>query len=477
MREPRRQSIARYLTFIAIVCSVALVHFTEAAPQGSGSSYQLAQKVVLGGEGGWDYLFADSATQRLFISRGSHTTVVDADGKVLGDIAKTDGVHGTAVATEFNRGFTSNGRANTVSIFDLTTLQTIGEVKVSGQGPDSIIYDPASKRIFTFNGRTSDATAIDAKSGEVVGTIKLGGKPETAQADGAGQVYVNLEDKSQIAMLDSKALTVLNTWPVAPCESPSGLAIDAAHHRLFAGCENKIMAVIDSTNGKVVATVPIGQGVDANAFDPGTGFAFASCGDGNITVAHGDSADHYTVVDTIMTQRGARTMAVDTKTHTVYTVTAEFGPAPAVTPQNPRPRPSILPNSFTLLIYRRAQQGAITSPGAGASPKPIADATGSLAPANAPGTASSRVDRSDLVTKGKALYSAYQCFGCHGLNGEGTDNAPDLMGTLLSGNQISAFLQNPSADATAKGMPSFPATSPDLPPLVAYVLSIKRPPN
>jgi len=401
--------------------------------------------------------------------------VVDAEGKVLGDIPKTDGVHGIAVATEFNRGFTSNGRANTVTIFDLKTLQTISEVKVSGQGPDEILYDPASKRVFTFNGRTTDATAIDAQSGEVVGTIKLGGKPEAAQADGAGQIYVNLEDKSQIAVLDSKALTVLNAWPVAPCESPSGLAIDVAHHRLFAGCENKIMAVIDSTNGKVVATLPIGQGVDANAFDPGTGFAFASCGDGTITVAHGDSADHYTVVDTIMTQRGARTMAVDTKTHTVYTVTAEFGPAPAATPQIPRPHPSILPDTFTLLIYRRAQQGAITLPGAAS--KPTADAGASRALADAPGAASSGADPGTLAAKGKALFSDYRCFDCHGLNGEGTDNAPDLVGTLLSGDQIKAFLQNPDADATTKGMPSFAATSPDLPPLVAYVISIKRPPN
>jgi mono/diheme cytochrome c family protein len=401
--------------------------------------------------------------------------VVDADGKLIGDIPHTDGVHGIAVATEFNRGFTSNGRANTVTIFDLTTLQTIGEVKVTGANPDTIIYDPASKRVFTFNGRTGDATAIDAKSGEVAGTIKLGGKPETAQADGAGHIYANLEDKSEIVALDSQALTVLNTWPLAPCESPSGLAFDVAHHRLFAGCDNKMMAVVDSTNGKVVATVPIGEGVDANAFDPGTGFAFASCGDGTITVAHGDSADHYTVVDTIKTQRGARTMTVDTKTHTVYTVTAEFGPAPAATPQNPRPRPSMLPNTFTLLIYSRGPHSAAAATGAASAP--IADAAGSVAPGATSGAANSGADSGLLVAKGKALYSTYRCYDCHGLNGEGTDNAPDLVGTLLSGVQISAFLQNPSADATTKGMPNFAASSPELPALVAYVLSIKRSPN
>jgi DNA-binding beta-propeller fold protein YncE len=224
---------------------------------------------------------------------------------------------------------------------------------VTGQNPDAILYDPASKRVFTFNGRSGDTTAIDAKTREIVGSVALGGKPEFAQADGTGHVYVNLEDKGQIAALDSKALKVLNMWPLAPCEEPSGLAFDVAHNRLFAGCGNKMMAVVNSTNGKVVATVPIGQGVDANSFDPGTGFAFASCGDGTLTVAHEDSPDKYTVVDTLQTERGARTMTVDTKTHTIYTVTAEFGPPPAATTKNPRPRPTIVPNSFTLLVLTR----------------------------------------------------------------------------------------------------------------------------
>jgi DNA-binding beta-propeller fold protein YncE len=241
-----------------------------------------------------------------------------------------------------------------VTIFDPGTLKIISEVKIPGRDTDAILYDPATKRVFTFNGRDgNDATAIDGKTGTVLGNIALGGKPETAQSDREGHVFVNIEDKNLLRELDAKTLKVVNTWPLAPCESPSGQAIDTAHKRLIIGCHNKMMAFVDYTNGKVVATVPIGQGVDANRFDPGTGLAFASCGDGTITVAHQDSADKYTVVQTISTQRGARTMALDTSNHNIYTVTSELGPAPAPTTENPRPRPSLVPNSFTLLIFSR----------------------------------------------------------------------------------------------------------------------------
>jgi DNA-binding beta-propeller fold protein YncE len=354
MRRSYGQTLAILAALVLACVAAARIFGATAGAQAGGSGYHLAKKVTLGGEGGWDYLLADSANQRVFISRGTHTMVVDAaDGKVLGDIPNTLGVHGIALAPEFNRGFTSNGRANTVTIFDLRTLQTIGEVKVNAENPDSIVYDPASKRVFTFNGRSGNSTAIDAKSGEVAGMVPLGGKPETAQADGAGHIYVNIEDKGQIVAFDSEALKVLNTWSIAPCEEPSGLAFDVEHKRLFAGCGNKIMAVVDSTNGKVVTTVPIGEGVDANGFDPGTGFAFASCGDGTLTIVHEDSPDKYTVADMIQTQRGARTMTVDTKTHNVYTVTAEFGPRPAPSADNPRGRPPLVPNTFTLLIYAR----------------------------------------------------------------------------------------------------------------------------
>lgn len=476
MRNLGRPAIVLSVGLVAVICGFDMwftPRVVAAPPQGPpASTYHLSKKVVLGGDGGWDYLFADSDTHRVFLSRGSHTMVVDAEGKVLADIPKTDGVHGIAIAPEFNRGFTSNGRANTVTIFNLATLQVTGEVKVNGENPDTIIYDPSSKRVFTFNGRTNNASAIDAKTGEVAGVIDLGGKPETAQADGAGHIYANIEDKSTIVALDSKSLRVLSTWPLAPCESPSGLAIDAANHRLFAGCHNKMMAVVDSTNGKIVATPPIGDGVDADSFDPGTGFAFASCGDGTITVVHEDSPDKFTVVDTIMTQRGARTMTVDTKSHTVYTVTSDFAPAPAATPENPRPRPQALPNTFTILIYALGAGPAASA----AAPSGAATSGSSGAGGAAVTTASSTTgdQGGSLVAKGKSLFNSYGCYECHGMNGEGTDNAPDLIGTRLSGPEIAQFLQKPSADAQTKGMPNVAATSPDLQPLVAYVLTLKK---
>ena len=341
----------------AIVCAFALAsliaHASSRQSAPSPSGYHLAKKLNLGGEGGWDYLTFDSRKRRVFISRGTHTLVVDAEGKKVGDIPNTQGVHGIALAPEFNRGFTSNGRSNTVTIFELSNLKTIREIDVKGQNPDAILYDPASRRVFTFNGRSHDATAIDAKTGEIAGNIPLAGKPEFAQADGAGHIFVNIEDKSEISEIDSRDLKVVNTWPLAPCQEPSGLAFDVAHKRLFAGCDNRMIAVVDSDSGKVVTTIPIGDGVDANAFDPETGFVFASCGEGTLTVAHQDSPDKYTVVENAATQKGARTMTLDPKTHTVYLVTAGFGPPPAPTKDVPNPRPAILPDSFTLLIFTR----------------------------------------------------------------------------------------------------------------------------
>ena len=230
------------------------------------------------------------------------------------------------------------------------------EDKIQGQNPDGIVYDPASKRVFTMNGRSSDATAIDAKTGEIAGTVALGGRPETAQVDGAGNMYVNLEDKNSLAVVDTKALKVTNTWPIAPCESPSGQAIDAAHKRTFIGCDN-LMVMVDITNGKVVASVPIGRGVDANGLDPGTGLAFASTGDGFLTVAHEDSPDNLTLIENVPTQARARTMTIDTASHTVFSVTAEYGPPPAAppagTPPGRGPRAPMIPGSFTLLIISR----------------------------------------------------------------------------------------------------------------------------
>jgi DNA-binding beta-propeller fold protein YncE len=338
-----------------LVCFKSSLPLIESAgPQSPGpSGYHLVKKVKLGGTGGWDYLEVDPATHRLFISRGTHVVVVDPDqGKIVGDIPDTQGVHGIAIANEFSKGFTTNGRTADSTIFDLASLKALGNVKTD-KDSDAIIYDPFSKRVFTFNGDANTSSAIDAAADKLVATFPLGGGPEFAATDGKGKIFVNLEDKSALVKFDAKTLKVENTWPLAPCESPSGLAIDPDHEILVAGCHNKLMAFVDGNSGKVIGTVPIGQGVDANRFDPATGYAFASCGDGTLTIAHEESPTKFSLVEKIDTQRGARTMALDYSTHTVYLVTAEFGPAPAATAENPRPRPTMVPDTFTLLVYGR----------------------------------------------------------------------------------------------------------------------------
>jgi len=318
------------------------------------SGYHLLKKIPLGGEGGWDYLAFDSPTRRLFISRSAKVVVLNVDtGTVAGEIPNTDGVHGIAFAPELDRGFTSNGRANTVTIFDLQSLQIIGTAK-TGMNPDAIVYDPASKRVFTMNGQSHDATVIDAATGSVLGTIPVTGKPEFAVADGAGHVYVNIEDKSEELQIDAQNLKVTAQWPLAPCQEPSGLAMDIAHRRLFAGCHNQMMAVVDADSGKVIATPAIGLGVDANAFDPGIGLAFASNGQSaTLTVVHEDAPDKFSVVENVTTQRGARTMALDPKSHEIYLVTADFAPAPPSANENPKPRMMAVPGTFVVLIYAK----------------------------------------------------------------------------------------------------------------------------
>ena len=354
----RLAAVVGVLTVLTVgsVMVVSKTHAAEqrvaaASPAPGPSGYHLLKKIPLGGEGFWDYLIFDSPTRRLFISRGTKVVVLDVDsGKVVGEIPNTDGVHGIALASDLGRGFTSNGRAGTVTIFDLKTLQVIGSVQ-AGTNPDAIIYDPGSKRVFAMNGRSKDVTAIDAATGKAVGTIPVDGKPEFAAADGAGHVYVNIEDKSEEQQIDSQNLKVTATWPLAPCQEPSGLAMDTANRRLFAGCD-KLMAVIDANTGKVIATPPIGEGVDAAAFDPGTGYAFASNGgSGTLTVVHEDSPDKYSVVEDVPTQAHARTMALDPKTHQVFLVTADFGPAPAATADNAHPRPTMVKDSFVVLVF------------------------------------------------------------------------------------------------------------------------------
>jgi DNA-binding beta-propeller fold protein YncE len=313
------------------------------------SGYHVINKLPLGGDGGWDYLTIDSPDHRLYISRSTHVMIIDTrTDKVIGDIPDTPGVHGIALAPELNRGFISNGKADTVSIFDMKTLEIIGQVK-TGKNPDAILYDPATKRVFAFNGKSNDATVFDANSGKVLGTIALGGKPEFSTTDSKGKVFVNIEDTSEVVELDSRKLTIAKRYSLSPCNEPTGMAIDIEHKRVFSGCHNMLMTVLDVDTGKVVATVPIGKGVDANAFDAETGLAFSSNGDGTLTIVRESSPGKFET-ETIPTQRGARTMALDLKTHNIYLPTADFSPVPASPAGAPKQRPAMIKNSFAVLV-------------------------------------------------------------------------------------------------------------------------------
>jgi DNA-binding beta-propeller fold protein YncE len=294
---------------------------------GAPPDYHLLKKVDVGGTGAWDYLTYDPSGHRVFVSRGMHVMVLDGEsGATVGDIPETPGVHGIALAPELGKGFTSNGHTDTVTIFDLKTLKAVGQAP-TGKRPDAIIYDPASKRVFTFNSESHDATAIDAQSGQLAGTIPLPGRPEFAVADGLGGVYVNIEDKNSLAAIDSRALSVKANWDMPGCDGPSGLSMDRDHRRVFSVCRNKTMAVMDADSGKLVTTVPIGNGPDASTFSPKLAMAFSSNGeDGTLTVVHEDSPEKFTVAGTVRTETGARTMALDEDTGTVYLVSATVGP-------------------------------------------------------------------------------------------------------------------------------------------------------
>ncbi|HEX2779241.1 MAG TPA: hypothetical protein VHM30_07070, partial [Gemmatimonadaceae bacterium] len=319
-------------------------------------TYKAGPTARLGREGGWDYLVVDTSFDRIYLSRGSHVLVVDGKHlEVVGDIQDTPGVHGIALTPLFDRGFISNGRDSSVTIFDRKTLATVGRVHGTGANPDAIVWDPASRRVFTMNGRSAsasiiDATAADPAAASVVGTIALGGKPEFAVVDGKGSLWINIEDRGEIVRVDTRGMTVRDRWSLAPCEEPTGLALDAAHRRLFTVCSNRLMAVVDADDGKVVATLPIGAGADGVAFDGASRLAFSSNGEGTVTIVHEDGPDAYRVVQTVATRRGARTITLDPRTHAVYTVTADYSPAPAPTAENPRPRPVPVPGSFTLLV-------------------------------------------------------------------------------------------------------------------------------
>lgn len=295
-----------------MVCACVLVTMGATF---AAAGYHLLRTITVGGPGGWDYLTVDEPGRRVFVSHETQVEVIDlASNNVSAKIPDTPGVHGIALAHDEGRGFVSNGRASTVTIFDLKTLAAISQVP-TGKKPDAIVYDPSSHRVFAMNGGGDSSTVIDAASGKVVGTIELGGGPEFATADGSGNVFVNLEDQSVALRIDAQSLTVKNRWPLAPCEHPSSMAIDRANHRLFIGCRSKVLAVVNSDNGNVIVTLPIGDHVDASAFDPATGLIFNSTGEGTVDVFHEDSPDKYTAVERIPTHAGSKTMALDAETH------------------------------------------------------------------------------------------------------------------------------------------------------------------
>jgi DNA-binding beta-propeller fold protein YncE len=327
--------------------AVALV----AAAAFAGEGYKVVTKYKIGGTGGWDYVTVDSNNRRIYASHATVVDVLDADsGKIVGQIPQLHGVHGIAIAPDLNKGFISNGQSNSVTVFDLKSLARLGEPAVGGQNPDSICYEPKTKRIFTFNGRSNDSTAIDAKSNEIAKTFPVGPKPEFCVVDGTGKIYVNMEDSSEIVEIDATKPAVSRRAQLTPCEGPSGLAIDVKNKKLFSVCSNKMMAVTDITTFKVIATPPIGPGTDGAGFDPGTGLAFsANGGDATLTIVKPVNGK-YEAVDNVATERGARTMAVDMKTHRVYLLGAEFGPAPEAKPGQKKGRPPVLPDTFHVLV-------------------------------------------------------------------------------------------------------------------------------
>ncbi len=336
---------------LSIATKLLLAVILSAQAQ-AATSYHLTKTIPIGGDGGWDYLSVDADARRLYVSHATKAVVIDLDKEeVVGQIEDTPGIHGVAIAADLGKGFASNGRENKVSIVDLKTLKTLSKVE-TGQNPDAIIYNPASHEVYAFNGRGQSASVIDAKADKIVQTIPLPGKPEFAVADtNAGRVYVNLEDKSQVAVIDAASHKVLTTWPIAPGEEASGMAFDPAHHRLFLGCGNKLMVMMDSESGKAVANVPIGDHVDANAFDEKGQLAFSSTGEGIVTIAHEDAPDKLTVVQSLKTEPGAKTMTLDPTTHKIYLGAAKYEAPGEKSSGGGKKRPSIVPGSFKVLVY------------------------------------------------------------------------------------------------------------------------------
>ena len=348
MRKPHPALTRPAALFAAALAAV----LGAAAAPAAEAPYAIVDHWKTGGTGGWDYLVADAGRGRLFVTRGDRVEVLSTkDGSALGRIANTQGVHGVAFAPELKRGYTSNGRANSVTEFDYDTLATLREVPVPGLNPDAIAYEPASRRVLTFNGRSKNATVLDAATLGVIATLPMPDKPEFAAVDGHGKVFVNIESEpGRLVVIDAAKAAVIANWPLPGCDSPTGLALDAARGRLYSVCDGNVMAVTDAADGHAVARVAIGSGPDAAAVDAKRGYVFSSNGEGTLSVVHFDAADHYTPAGTVLTQRGARTMALDADSGRIYLVTAEFGPAPPATPDQPHPRPAPLPDTFTVLV-------------------------------------------------------------------------------------------------------------------------------
>ena len=331
---------------IATTCTISSL-FSQVANPG----YRVSKKMNTGGDGGWDYLIVDEPTQRLFVSHGTVTQVVDIkSGTLLSTITDTKGVHGIAIANDLNKGFISNGRDTSVTVFNLKTLEVITKTKVTGLNPDAILYDEFSHKVFVYNGRTDNATVLDANTNKVIETIKLEGKPEFSVTDGKGNIYVNIEDKNSITLINASTLKVEKIWSIAPGEEPTGLALDSKNPRLFAVCGNKMMVVVNTQDGKVITTVPIGDGCDGVAFDETKNNIFSSNGEGTISVIKQESENKYSVSETVNTQKGARTIALSSSTHQLFLPAAEYSEAPAATKENPHPRPIIKPNTFVILV-------------------------------------------------------------------------------------------------------------------------------
>jgi YVTN family beta-propeller protein len=330
-------------TFFTISCAALIISSVQLMAQ---SNYRIGNKIHVEGNGGWDYLNVDEVNGIIFVSHGTVAQAIDIKtGKLVGTIPDTKGIHGIAIANDLNKGFTSNGRDSSVTVFNLKTFEVVTKVMVTGQNPDAILYDPFSQKVFTFNGRSNNSTVIDAKTNKVIATIPLDGKPEFSVTDGKGKIIVNIEDKSVINVINSSTLKVEQHWPIAPGEEPSGLALDNQNHRLFSVCGNKLMVVIDAESGKVITTLPIGDRCDGVAFDPEKKRAYSSNGEGSITVVQEENSNSYKVLETIITQPGAKTIAINKTTHHLYLTTAEYESAPSATNR----RPPVKPDSFVIL--------------------------------------------------------------------------------------------------------------------------------